>query len=273
MTEALILAVKDYQPDRHGGLGAEVAACMRQIGAEFDGTELSGKRLTIYCYGPSAEAMYMAIESFVESWDLAAGSTATLRFGEPGEASAERVVSLGGANKGASRKRTRRVAPKKRYEVGDWFAVPIFGHGYIVGRVTCAHSLMMIGYYFGPLRESVPSLDEVRALRPKDAFTYYICGDNGLREDGNCVVLGGHEDFDPRKWPNPEFAFTDHRDRVWAIHHDENLQEVLPFRRVRRRARHRLPKNAYGLGGPEVHVLVVMIEQGTLPESARQWVP
>ena len=43
-------------------------------------------------------------------------------------------------------------------------------------------------------------------------------------------MLGGREEFDPRKWPNPEFAFTDHRGQVWAIHHDENLQEVVPFR-------------------------------------------
>ena len=273
MTEALILAVKDYQPDRHGELAAEVAARMQKIGAEFDGSELSGRRMTIYCYGPSAEAMYTAIEPLVEAWELAAGSTATLRFGEPGEASAERVVSLGGANRGASRKRTRKVAPQKRYQTGDWFAVPIFGHGYIVGRVTCVYSLMMIGYYFGPLRATVPSLDEVKALRPKDAFTYYVCGDNGLRENGNCVVLGGHEEFDPTHWPSPKFAFTDHRGQVWAVRHDENLQPIVPFRRIRRWPTHRFPKWAYGLGGPEVHVLVVMIEQGSLPESAREWVP
>lgn len=87
------------------------------------------------------------------------------------------------------------------------------------------------------------------------------------------MVLGGHNEFDPRRWPNPEFAFTDHRGRVWAIHHDENLQEVLPSRRVCRWPMHRLPDHAYGLGGPEVEVLVVMIEQGSLPESAREWVP
>ena len=158
------------------------------------------------------------------------------------------------------------------WEVARWFAVPIFGHGYIIGRVTCVYSLMMIGFYFGPLREDVPSLDEVKALRPKDAFTYYVCGDNGLRENGDYVVLGGHEEFDPRGWPSPEFGFTDHLDRAWAVRHDENLQPIVPFRRLRRWPRHRLPRWAYGLGGAEVHLLVVMIEQGQLPESARGWV-
>ena len=131
---------------------------------------------------------------------------------------------------------------------------------------------MMLGFYFGPLRAEVPSLDEVKGLRPKDAFTYYLCGDNGLRENGDYVVLGGHEEFDPRAWPNPEFAFTDHLGRAWAIHHDENLREVLPFRRLPRWPKHRLPDNAYGLGGAEVELVVVMIEQGLLPESAREWV-
>ena len=111
MTEALSLAVKGYEPNRHEALVAEVEARMQQIGVEFDGIELSARTMTIYRYWPSAEAVFAAIEPLVESWELAAGATATLRFGEPGEASEERVESLAGANKGSSRKRTRRVAP------------------------------------------------------------------------------------------------------------------------------------------------------------------
>ena len=87
------------------------------------------------------------------------------------------------------------------------------------------------------------------------------------------MVLGGREEFDPRKWPNPEFAFTDHRGQVWAIHHDENLRKLFRSVRVPRWSRARLPKRASGLGWPEVHVLVVMIERGSLPASAREWVP
>lgn len=155
MSEALILAVKDYVPDRHGDLAADVAARMHQIGAEFDATELSGRRMTIYCYGPSAEAMYSAIEPLVESWQLAAGSTATLRFGEPGRHPQSELCRSGARTGVPAANQPVGLRPRS----GTRSAIGLLSRSLVMGTssagLTCVHSLMMIGYYFGPLRADV----------------------------------------------------------------------------------------------------------------------
>ena len=147
------MAVKDYLPDRHGVLRpTSQLVCIRSVQSSTGRRSPGGAYdllLRAECRGDVLSDR--TPRGIVAASGRLHGDAAIRRAGE---ASAERVTR-GREQGGASRKRTRRIAPKKRYQVGDWFAVPIFGHGYVVGRVTCVHSLMMIGYYFGPLRADV----------------------------------------------------------------------------------------------------------------------
>lgn len=169
------MAVKDYLPDRHGVLRpTSQLVCIRSVQSSTGRRSPGGAYdllLRAECRGDVLSDR--TPRGIVAASGRLHGDAAIRRAGE---ASAERVVSLGGANRGASRKRTRRVAPKKRYQVGDWFAVSIFGHGYVVGRVDVRALVDDDRLLLRATSCGCPSLDEVKTLRPKDAFSYSICG-------------------------------------------------------------------------------------------------
>jgi hypothetical protein len=241
---------------------------LRGIGAEVDGTERSNHRLTVFCYGDDAESMFAAIEPVLGDFAIPKGSTATLRLGSVFDDEVDEfVISVGS---GAKRTRRRNPRPRaKLFKVGDWFAVPMFGHGYMVGRVTCAKGPTMIGHYFGPLRSVVPELIEISDLRPSSSFTQLISSDVGLREGGGYINLGGYESFRPERWPNPEFIWVDHLGQRWGVRHDASLTSV--YRRLPPWNRRTTPKYGHLLGGVEVKLLRLLVDDGALPVDAIEW--
>ncbi|WP_425308290.1 Imm26 family immunity protein [Ammonicoccus fulvus] len=66
---------------------------------------------------------------------------------------------------------------------GDWFAVPLRKGGYAVGLIARANrDGVLLGYFFGPRREAVPSLSDVEELTPDDAIRVGKFGHLGLKQ-------------------------------------------------------------------------------------------
>ena len=89
---------------------------------------------------------------------------------------------------------------------GDWYAVPLQNGGYAVGVVARTGKRgALFGYFFGPRREQLPTLDEVRELGLGDAISFELFGDLGI-QNGKWTRLGRLETWERDKWPLPEFG-------------------------------------------------------------------
>jgi Immunity protein 26 len=63
--------------------------------------------------------------------------------------------------------------PEPAYSEGDWFAIPLRGGGFATGliaRMMPHREGVLLGYFFGPRRDKVPTLDELRDLSTPDAI-------------------------------------------------------------------------------------------------------
>lgn len=100
---------------------------------------------------------------------------------------------------------------KKRckYSEGDWFAVPLRTNGYAIGAVARAAPSggILLGYFFGPKRHSLPKLDDAGHCHSEDAILIARFGDLGLL---NCAwpILGRRPAIRD-SWPMPLFARKD----------------------------------------------------------------
>ena len=95
-----------------------------------------------------------------------------------------------------------------KYGEGDCFAVPLPDGGYAIGVIARASSNrgkgVLLGYFFGPRRTALPSLDQLTSLTRKDAA--YVCrfGDLGLL-NATWPVLGRLPRWSRAEWPMPSF--------------------------------------------------------------------
>lgn len=86
------------------------------------------------------------------------------------------------------------------YREGDWFAAPLREGGYAVGVVARANpKAALLGYFFGPRRVGLPSLDDVVDLKPDDPVLVGKFGHLGLTK-GTWPILGRLEDWDRAPW-------------------------------------------------------------------------
>lgn len=113
--------------------------------------------------------------------------------------------------------------PRQAYRAGDWFAVPLGEAAWALGRIAREHGGIVLAYFFAPVRERQPTLDDVRGLTAADAFTQMLVSHLDLR-DGAWPVLG-REEWDPHEWPMVEFERTMDEpgggERLYAIVWDE----------------------------------------------------
>src|SRR5262249_58700798 len=93
--------------------------------------------------------------------------------GRPGAGEPERTAA-----DGAGPFRLRLAAPARpdvprplsltemaaRYREGDWFAVPLGDGRYVLGRIARHHRATVLGYFFKPAYDHVPTLDEIGDL-------------------------------------------------------------------------------------------------------------
>src|SRR4051812_2435383 len=109
-----------------------------------------------------------------------------------------------------------------KYRIGDWIAVPLPDGTWAMGRIARGKRGILLGYFFGPRRRTVPRLDELQHLRADAAEYVTAFGDMGLRKE-EWPVLGGHEDFDPTAWPMPGFRGGFSKGQYWRIEYaDDN---------------------------------------------------
>jgi hypothetical protein len=105
---------------------------------------------------------------------------------------------------------------KLDYHEGDWFAVPLGQGGYALGIIARTSQLgVLLGYFFGPRRAELPTLDDVTGLRPDAAVWITRFTDHGLRGRRRSgivwPILGRLDDWDRSAWPLPVFARLDSR--------------------------------------------------------------
>src|ERR1035438_9327257 len=120
---------------------------------------------------------------------------------------------------------------KRNYREGDWFAVPLREDGYAIGVVARANrDGVLLGYFFGPRRSQLPSLNDVRALIPDDAVLVSRFGHLGL-VDVKWPNLGQVDDWDRNKWKMPAFCrYEELSGRSFLVFYDDND----PNRQIRR---------------------------------------
>jgi hypothetical protein len=124
---------------------------------------------------------------------------------------------------------------KINYSEGDWVGVPLPGGGWAVGLVARMNRKgAVIGYFFGPRRDAVPTVEQLEALQPDDAILVGKFGDLGLVKN-EWPVIGRQPDWDRDQWPIPVFVRRPPLiDRVVKVWYDETelnwpaREEILP---------------------------------------------
>jgi len=96
------------------------------------------------------------------------------------------------------------------YKEGDWFGVPLQNGEYAVGLIArCPpEGKILYGYFFGPRRPSLPSLEDLEWLSSKDATAVKFFGDLKLLNKA-WPIIGRIEPWDRTKWPMRSFARAD----------------------------------------------------------------
>ncbi len=95
---------------------------------------------------------------------------------------------------------------RKNYREGDWFAVPLRDGGFAAGVVARANrQAALLGYFFGPRRDRIPSVDELSQVGANDAVLIGMFSDLGLL-DGTWPLVGRITGWDRRDWPMPVFV-------------------------------------------------------------------
>jgi hypothetical protein len=134
--------------------------------------------------------------------------------------------------RGASKsKGGKQVRPKRlTYGEGCWFAVPLKAGGYATGVIARGNQrTVLLCYFFGPRRKSVPSLSELEGLKASDAECAWLIGDLELHR-GNWPIIGVSSSWRRDEWPMP--VFVNHREpfeyegetfpgRTWLAYYSE----------------------------------------------------
>jgi hypothetical protein len=147
---------------------------------------------------------------------------------------------------------------KLPYTEGTWFAVPLRDGGYGVGVVSrmAPKGRVLVGYFFGPKREKLPSLDDMRGIPPEDAVLVQKFGDLYLVQ-GRWPILGRDDRWQREQWPMPLFGRVVEIDgTAWSVEYqDDNPNSIPREARILPAEAERLPNDALlGAGVVEVRL-------------------
>ena len=112
---------------------------------------------------------------------------------------------------------------KLNYSEGTWFAVPLLNGGFGVGVVARATSRgrVILAYFFGPRRRTVPTLPEVVELDPTAAVLVVRLGDLCLIR-GDWPILGRSSQWQRDDWPIPLFLRSNELSRrAFIVSYDD----------------------------------------------------
>jgi hypothetical protein len=148
------------------------------------------------------------------------------------------------------------MARKKRnYQEGDWFAVPLRDGGYAVGLVARADGRgSLLGYFFGPRHEQVPSREDVHGLSPATAIYVAFTTDPGLLNE-SWPVINRPEHWDRSEWPMPVFGRINAVGKAWRVEYDDSSLNEVCETPVRPHQASRLPQDGLdGYGATEIYL-------------------
>lgn len=147
---------------------------------------------------------------------------------------------------------------KLPYKEGDWFAVPLRNGGYALGlaaRVTRGGGIL--GYFFGPRRETVPTKEDIQGLTPEDAVLIRHFGDLGLLR-GEWPMVAETKEWRREEWPQPAFGRIDIVDPSKAVrveYDDSDVHKVLRETPISLEEARHLPEDGLsGYGAVEIRL-------------------
>ena len=116
---------------------------------------------------------------------------------------------------------------KLPYREGTWFAVPLKQSGFAVGVVARNSKPpgCLLCYFFGPRRNSIPTLAEVERFMPNDAIRVFRVGDlhliKGRPPRGTWPIIGHSISWKRTDWPMPPFVRREpltNPPRAWRVY-------------------------------------------------------
>lgn len=153
----------------------------------------------------------------------------------------------------------------RRIFEGDWFAVPLREGGYAVGVVARKDKGgILLGYFFGPRRETVPVHEEAARLSPGEAVLVTRFGHLGLR-DRTWPILGSVKPWSRDAWPIPEFCRTEGPGgRTWKVIYADDLATPAREERCSAEVASKLrPDRLAGAGAVEIRLTELLRGSGT----------
>src|SRR6266478_6227103 len=145
---------------------------------------------------------------------------------------------------------------KLPYRLGIWFAVPLSSSTYGIGIITrlSRNGLIGFGYFFGPKRESVPKLEDLKRLKAHEAICCAQFGALGLIKK-RWPIIGEAGDWRCEEWPLPPLIRVDDEDdpktRAWKVLYSDNLEILQDEPCDPALAKKYPPETLYGAGALE----------------------
>ena len=92
------------------------------------------------------------------------------------------------------------------YREGDWFVIPLRRGGYALGLVARRprRGTVMLGYFFGPARNKLPTPEELTRVRAEHAQLVCRMKDTPVHR-GVWQIVGRHAHWRRKDWPMPAF--------------------------------------------------------------------
>ncbi|MFO0755163.1 MAG: immunity 26/phosphotriesterase HocA family protein [Byssovorax sp.] len=121
------------------------------------------------------------------------------------------------------------MKPKPQFiREGDWFAVPLETGGYAIGVVARkSKGGVLLGYFFGPRREKVPTIEDTKDLSVHGAVLVGRFGDLSLR-DRTWPLLGPRPGWVREEWPMPRFGRVEpYANRGWIVIYGDDPSDVI----------------------------------------------
>lgn len=156
--------------------------------------------------------------------------------------------------------------PKNKlgYKEGTWFGVPLDDGSYAIGIVARKHpgGKVLLGYFFGPKRTSLPDIDNLARLTRSNAIFVCMFGDLGLLK-GSWHVIGEHNSFSRSDWPIPKFMRGEPGSFEIIEYSDDNLLTESRITRVVGEPSKDIPRDSlYGYEAVQI-TLGIMLDSGS----------
>lgn len=159
-----------------------------------------------------------------------------------------------------------------RYKEGDWFAVPLEDGGYGVGRAARVRRGVVLGYFYGPRRQDLPTADELSDLKPEEAVLVTKVGDLGLIRGIWPIIGRGGAIWHRSAWPIPAFGRTESlTGRHLRVEYEKaDFNSVPRISSISAEERSRLPDDGTDGQAALEHRLTCLIQQTEAVDASRR---